>query len=54
MPSVANQEFCARVAGQDVLGTKDRGRVFIGARGWRGTASWCRHRIVVKERGDIV
>jgi hypothetical protein len=54
MPSVTNHEFCARIADQDLLGAKDRARVFIGARWWRGTACWCQHRIFVKERGDIV
>jgi len=54
MPSVTNHEFCARVADQDLLGTKDRARVFIGARGSRGPASWCQHRIFVKERGGYI
>jgi len=54
MPSVTNHEFCARVADQDVLGTKDRARVFIGAGGSRGTASWCQHRIFVKEQGGYI
>jgi hypothetical protein len=54
MPSVTNHEFCARVADQDLLATKDRARVCIGARESRETASWCQHRILVTERkGDI-
>jgi hypothetical protein len=55
MPSVTNHESCDRIADQDLLGTKDRARVYIGATGSPGTASWCQHRIFVNERkGDIV
>ena len=54
MPSVTNHEFCDRIADQDVLGTQGPVRVFIDARGSRGTASWCQHRIFVKERGGYI
>ena len=55
IPASPTMKFCARIADQDLLWTKDWARVFIGARGSRGTASWCQNRIFVKGRkGDIV